>query len=495
MKMSFFKKNGLGLFGAFSGLLFFSLLAVRMDLIHLSKTPSSPPLQSWDETRISDSDAWMNIVLNNQKIGYTHRHIENTANGYRVSEKTYLKMNIMGMVQDLFIDSSSQLNHNFSLSAFDFNLSSGTFDFSAKGQIQNRLITITVGKEKTSLPIKTPVYSYTGVLDALKAKGLFFDKPLEYNTFDPVSLANETVIIQFDKKEYIRIGNTFYDAAKLNIRYKGIVQNAWLDEAGNLLQETGPMGMRSEKTTKTKALEGFNVTRLQDLTESVSILPNRPIRHADKLSRLTLKIDGITDNFDLNGGRQQFKDPLLTIEKEALDKIPAMHASGENTNIDDFLKASPVIQSDHEKIKKIVSEITHPSDSQKIKAKKMLNWIFKNIEKRPVLSIPNAVDTLKNKKGDCNEHAVLFAAMARAADIPAQIEIGLVYMRGRFYYHAWNVVYLEGWITADASLNQIPADVTHIRLIRGEMTDPTDLVHVIGNLSINIPEPANDSVE
>ncbi len=80
----------------------------------------------------------------------------------------------------------------------------------------------------------------------------------------------------------------------------------------------------------------------------------------------------------------------------------------------------------------------------------------------------NALETLKNRMGDCNEHAVLFAAFARAAGVPSQIEVGLVHLRGRFYYHAWNSVFLGKWITVDALMNQIPADVTHISLGQGQ---------------------------
>jgi transglutaminase-like putative cysteine protease len=120
------------------------------------------------------------------------------------------------------------------------------------------------------------------------------------------------------------------------------------------------------------------------------------------------------------------------------------------------------------------------------KIKKIMAWIFNNIEKRPVISIPNALDTLKNRTGDCNEHAALFAAMARAAGIPARIEAGLVYLDGRFFYHAWNTLYLGRWITADALMNQLPADVTHLRLVRGDPSQQINLVSVIGKIELTI---------
>jgi transglutaminase-like putative cysteine protease len=112
--------------------------------------------------------------------------------------------------------------------------------------------------------------------------------------------------------------------------------------------------------------------------------------------------------------------------------------------------------------------------------------VHRNIEKRPVLSLPDALSTLENRVGDCNEHAVLFAALARAAGIPCRLEAGLVYLKGRFYYHAWNLVYLGRWITADALFGQVPADVSHIRLVTGSPQQQLDLMGFIGKLQLRV---------
>jgi transglutaminase-like putative cysteine protease len=112
-----------------------------------------------------------------------------------------------------------------------------------------------------------------------------------------------------------------------------------------------------------------------------------------------------------------------------------------------------------------------------------MNWVYHTIEKRPVIAVPDALSTFENRTGDCNEHAMLLAALARASGIPAQIECGLAYLNGRFYYHAWNRLYVGRWITADAAFGQFPADVTHLRLTSG-VHHMTDLVTVIGNIRI-----------
>lgn len=52
---------------------------------------------------------------------------------------------------------------------------------------------------------------------------------------------------------------------------------------------------------------------------------------------------------------------------------------------------------------------------------------FKTLKKRPVLGIPDALTTLEGGRGDCNEHAALFAALARSVGIPCRIVAGVTY--------------------------------------------------------------------
>jgi transglutaminase-like putative cysteine protease len=144
------------------------------------------------------------------------------------------------------------------------------------------------------------------------------------------------------------------------------------------------------------------------------------------------------------------------------------------------------VESDHPKIQNLGRELGASANSDRARVEKIMAWLAAHIERRPVVSIPSALATLEQGRGDCNEHAVLFAALARAMGIPTQVEAGIVYLRGRFYYHAWNRVYLDQWMTVDALFGQLPADVTHIRLARGSIADQLDLIGVMGRLKIKV---------
>jgi transglutaminase-like putative cysteine protease len=80
------------------------------------------------------------------------------------------------------------------------------------------------------------------------------------------------------------------------------------------------------------------------------------------------------------------------------------------------------------------------------------------------------------------------AALSRAAGIPSRVEAGLVYLKGNFYYHAWNLVYLGQWTTADALFGQLPADVSHIRFTTGSQRQQLDLMGLIGKVQLKVIE-------
>ncbi len=115
-------------------------------------------------------------------------------------------------------------------------------------------------------------------------------------------------------------------------------------------------------------------------------------------------------------------------------------------------------------------------------------WVYENIEKDLTISMPSAVDILKIRKGDCNEHTSLYTALARAAGLPTKVCIGIVYKDGYFYYHAWPAVYLGSWLPIDPTFGQEVADAAHIKLLEGGFERQADLMRVVGKISVTVLE-------
>jgi transglutaminase-like putative cysteine protease len=127
-------------------------------------------------------------------------------------------------------------------------------------------------------------------------------------------------------------------------------------------------------------------------------------------------------------------------------------------------------------------------------AERLTRHVNAILEKKPTVSLPSAREVLRTRVGDCNEHTTLFVAMARALGIPSRISVGLVSVHGAFYYHAWPEVYLADgrsrgmWLPVDPTLNEFPADATHVRLARGGLDKQATILPLIGRLQIEIVE-------
>ena len=440
-------------------------------------------------------ESWMSIHQGGRKIGYAQRTYAGIQDGFHFSENIFMRINTMGIVQPLTVRTAAELGPDHTLRNFQFDLGSNLFKFTARGSLAGKNLTVRIGmpgEERVSvIALQYPPYLGGAMLEAIGSPGLRMGEGRTFPIFDPASLGQRSARVTLLGEETIMIMGKSRKARKLSVDFMGMKQTAWVDSEGSVLREEGIMGITLERVTRAEALAGLEGAVSADLTEIAAVPSSKPIEHAEALKVLKIRLDGLQEgNFTLDGGRQAYRAGVLTIRRESW-AASSVRDSAPAANFTAYLKPTPLIQSDHPKIRQKVAEIVSQNDMPDEKARKMVAWIHENLEKRPVLSVPNALETLENRIGDCNEHAVLLAAFARAAGLPAEIEAGVVYMRGRFYYHAWNLLYLPdrgGWVTADAVLGQMPADVTHIRFVRGESDRQLDLAGLIGNLKVEILE-------
>lgn len=165
---------------------------------------------------------------------------------------------------------------------------------------------------------------------------------------------------------------------------------------------------------------------------------------------------------------------------------PFLASLDANNRTKRYLRPEAMIQSGHPAIIKQARLLTQSLTAPLAKARKIGRWLYRRIEKRRRFAPPNALEVLRRKEGDCNEHTALFLALARACGIPARAVFGLTYLGGRFRYHAWPEIHVGRWISLDPTLNQFPADATHIAVIRGDMSRQSLLLAILGRIKIRI---------
>ena len=116
--------------------------------------------------------------------------------------------------------------------------------------------------------------------------------------------------------------------------------------------------------------------------------------------------------------------------------------------------------------------------------------MFQNVAKVPTIGVPNGLEVLDTRQGDCNEHTALYGSLARAVGIPSRIAAGLVWsdqLGDAFHYHAWPEVELGGeWISVDPTFGQFPADAAPLKLVTGVLDRQVQIMQVMGRIQITV---------
>jgi len=418
---------------------------------------------------------YLGVYLQGHKVGYLASRIDTVENGYRVYSTTYLKLApVPGMEKEVSYRVAASTDLTYNLKSFEFSMTSGDYFFEAQGERQNGKLAVDMnvaGQQKKEVyDIKSSYIPAT--IEGLVKTG----KTGEFQFFDP------TLQSIFDIKVK-NLGKDTLDGepvTKYSVLQSGMEMVFWISDKGELLRSESPIGMVMKKEEKV-VKEDIETVGFK-LYDSYAIRVDKRIKNPREITMLKVRLDSV----DLTGlriedDRQTLESNVLTIktvEPGQTGKIPK--------DVEEFLQATAFIPSADGKIKKIAKEVT--GDSKGLEAvEKIIDYVDKRLTDKPTFSIPNALDALKSGEGDCNEHAALTVALLRAVEIPSRVEVGLVYVSGAFYYHAWVGVYLGGkWISTDPTFAQLIADPTHIKLEYGGFENQAKLYRVINKLQISV---------
>ena len=446
------------------------------------------------EDELASEDLFMAVFFRNQKVGYSERTISKNGDKYVVSQNTYLRLNLMGSIQELRTLTTARLLADMALDSFDFYMSAGPIKYSLNGQVRGKemdLVGLTGGHEsKYTIHLDDVPRLALSLMPYLATQGLEKGDHFQVPVFDPSTLSNSIVRVVVEDREKIVMENETVDALRLRSDFHDTQSYTWVDSEGRVLKEEGFMGLSMVRTTEADARKGLTGgAELADVVAATSAPTNQKIDNPRQLKRLKARLLGVDlTGLDVEGPRQTLQGDTVVIQRETIDLQKVRKVGPEEQVFRQYLGPVNLVESDHPKIKAQAQKIVDGLNSPLDKIEAITEWVYRNLEKRPTLSVPSALAVLESKVGDCNEHAVLTTALLRASGVPARISVGALYYQGRFYYHAWVEAYYGQWIAVDPLLGQVPADATHVRFLTGELHRQAELVRIIGRLQVEILE-------
>jgi hypothetical protein len=416
--------------------------------------------------------------------------MDQTPSGYRFASSVRMTLAMAGKTQRVQSNSETHTGPDLALQDFEFSFGSQERSFKVSGLVANGELRIVPAEGKPRvIKIERQVFPVAALGRLVLARKLSADSVYRVPVFDAAVLDVVPAEVRVMGREKKTVAGREYECTKVVTKMARLDVTSWIDEQGMVVIETSPPNMRSERVDPKAAMtEETNETRV-DVLKMFRVPVDTTIGDPSMVTRLRIEVAGIDPKeYALSGpGQTVLTEKPLVIEVSTV-AVPDTPVVLPLTDQPEFLKPTVSMPCDDKMLRAKADEAVGAERNAAAAARKLVSWVFTVVEKQATASFPTALDVLRTMKGDCNEHAVLFGALARAAGIPAKIAVGLVYMEGAFYYHAWNEIWLGRWVPVDPTFGEFPASAAHLKLAEGELNKQAEILGVVGNVTIRVLE-------
>lgn len=275
----------------------------------------------------------------------------------------------------------------------------------------------------------------------------------------------------------------------------------WVDEQGEVLKQVQPP-LVVYRATRSLALDAGKAQSF-DLGYDVIVPVDRPLPEPQQLRRAVYEVtmeDGDPAELFPSSPAQQVRltgpdTARLIVETDPTARSGEVEA---DRPMAADREASRLIESEHEAIVQLANRAIAEATGPRRQAIALENFVHGFVEQKDYSrAFASAAEVAATREGDCTEHAVLLAALCRAADIPCRVAIGLVYLPSAqgFAYHMWNEAWIDGqWLPLDATQGQGRVGADHLTLATSSLqnasayTSLLPVLQAIGRLKIRIVE-------
>ena len=461
------------------------------------------------------------VRMQGHAIGFARSRFDTLATGFVQEDNIVLDVPALDTVHRAIAQTRIEFGKALQLQQFAFDLTSEIGRFAVNGTMRadSQLdLAVNAGGK-----VQHVIYPANGsmMLDAAvplrmaAGKNLVIGQTFATRIFDPSTMSDHETELRVTRRDTMIVPDSArWDAARQEFiatkydtipvwrveqKFGGITVGNWVDEDGHLVKAESPLGFELDRTAYELANQEWKRASANKqrsagygaIIEQTAIASNVDLGEIGSTQHLRVVLKNADlAGFDLSGGRQQLVGDTLVIDEEndaALRATYTLPYHGRNAAVDSELVATPLIQSNDPEMIRAARQITQYTSDPVVASRKLTTWVYSNLRKEITPSVPSALQVLHGKSGDCNEHTVLYVALARALGLPARTAVGLVYVRGRFYYHAWPEVWLDNrWVAVDPTLGQYPADASHIRLLIGGLARQVELIRLVGRLQLEV---------
>jgi hypothetical protein len=476
----------------------FSILALLLLALaaRAGDEPFRPPLTA---DRIEPTEQWFGCYIQGKKMGYGRTTLAREGGDYVLRTEMHLSIQAMGKAVKMEMD---EVKRFAGTAPFAFRGGESRF---AQGPI-GRTVSVQPGAEgklaativeagqTRRMDIDAPDYTLADELSQqlwIAAGRRAVGDKLASRSFDMMQLTSAVTTLELTRAEETVLHGvrTKHYTGKLHHSLQGDVGTIRFAADGEMLSMTagGMFEMRSEPKDVAQQIEKGGDLFVQNMVK-----PDRPLGKPTEIRLLVLEVTG-------EGAEHIPAGPNQTVEKREggiLLRI-GVDAPVEATEdeIAENLKETVEFPVKHEAIVKLAAGAVGDAATPREKVDALVRFVAKYVEDELRPEPLTVLDVVKDKRGDCAEHSILFTTLARAVGIPARSVSGLGYMGDQFQAfggHAWAEVVLDGkWVPVDPTWNETKLDAGHIRIGPG-LEGMTTFAWVMGRVELKVLKVESD---
>jgi hypothetical protein len=236
---------------------------------------------------------------------------------------------------------------------------------------------------------------------------------------------------------------------------------------GKLTAYRTTRALAEEKGAAPALLPDFGLNNLITLNKPI----DKPLESKTAVFRLTVTGDDEPSGAFARDIRQEARN----VKGDSFEMIvksqagPVKTAKPEKAK-EEYLKSCFFLDSDDATVKGLAAKAVGDEADAWSRAKRVERWVHENMTPDGGVEFVPASKTARDLRGDCRQHAMLTAAMCRAAGVPARTALGLVYVRDAkrgpiLGFHMWTEVNVEDqWVGLDATLGRGGVGVGHLKI-------------------------------
>jgi len=472
------------------------------------------------------------LDLGSQQVGFVSSTLDTLTDSIRVEDDFVLDVAAVGKLRRTTARSVALLSRTLRLEKVDVTFDGDLGQYVAHGRVMgDSLLRVSIvsdgDSQVTRIPLTGPI-TLPSLLPLRLAFGGELQRGRTYTArlFDPLLLATRDVTVRVIAESTLVVADSadldsttmvwapeHFDtvrAFRIDHEANGVRVSNWIDAQGRVVLSSGPVGFAMERSAFEIAYENFRrrdtarVARASAAPDLGDVVPVTALAAGVRaglpepgLARVRVRLSGVDlTGFDrlLGGSHQHLAGDTLEITRASALQSHATpyRLPARDSALARWLQPEPLIQSWDPRIaaqaRLIVSSQSGGRDrANPARAAELLtHWVHATLRREVATTVPSAEKVLETRRGDCNEFATLYVALARAAGLPARTVSGLLYLNGRFYYHAWAEVYLADWVAVDPMFDQYPADAAHVRFAIGGLARQVELFPLVGRLTLEV---------